>query len=60
MGLYALAAPLLRLLLSLLILGPGQQSRLQQRHGAGAVLVLGALILALHHRTAGQVGDAHR
>jgi hypothetical protein len=33
---------------------------LQQRHGPGAVLVLGALVLALHDDARGQVGDAHR
>src|SRR5439155_1162033 len=38
----------------------GEQPRPQQRHGARAVLVLGALVLTLHHDAARQMGDAHR
>ena len=54
-----LQAPRLRLRAVLLLLLGGQQARLQQRHGARAVLVLGALVLAFHHDAARQVRDAH-
>src|SRR5690606_37293804 len=37
-----------------------EQARLQNGHGAGAVLVLGAFVLALHHDAGRQVGDALR
>ena len=36
----------------------GKQFRLQQGHGPGAVLMLGAFVLAFHHDAAGQVGNA--
>src|SRR5262249_7630339 len=48
----------LRTLLSLLL--GREQTRFQQRHGARAVLVLRAFILAFHHDAARQVRDAHR
>src|SRR5690606_17905288 len=50
----------LGLLLRRRVLLGGLQPGLQQCHGAGAVLVLGALVLAFHHDAGGQVGDADR
>ena len=35
-------------------------ARFQHRHGLGAVAVLRAVVLALHHDVGRQVGDAHR
>ena len=43
----------------LLLLFGGQQPRLEQRHRLGAVLVLGALVLAFDDDAGRHVGDAH-
>src|SRR5579872_2707455 len=55
-----LQAARLRLGALLLLLLGRQQPCLEERERAGAVLVLRALVLALHHDAARQVGDAHR
>ena len=55
-----LQAARVRLRALLLLLLGGQQARLEQRHGARAVLVLRTLVLAFHHDAARQVRDAHR
>jgi hypothetical protein len=52
-------APQGRLLARLLLLGAAVELGLQQGQGAGAVLVLRALVLALDDDTRGQVRDAH-
>ncbi len=37
-----------------------EQARFEHRHAFGAIAVLGAVVLALHHDAARQVGDPHR